>query len=45
MNDTIKISSKDHEEFVLRFIIGQRLSEAMRSKGTLLKAMPRRAEG
>ena len=42
MNDTNKISSKDHEEFVLRFIIGQRLSKAMRTKGTLLKAMPRR---
>ena len=35
-----KFSSKDHEEFVLRFIIGQMLSKAMRTKGTLLKAMP-----
>ena len=42
LNDTNKKSSKDHEEFVLRFIIGQRLSMAMRTKGTLLKAMLRR---
>ena len=40
LNDTNKKSSKDHEEFVLRFITGQRLSMAiMRTKGTLLKAM------
>ena len=42
LNDTNNKSSKDHEEFVLRFIIGLRLSMAMRTKGTLLKAMLRR---
>ena len=39
LNDTNKKSSKKHEELVLRFIIGHRLSMAMRTKGTLLKAM------
>ena len=42
LNDTNKKSSVDHEEFVLRFIIGQMSMAIMRTKGTLLKAMLRR---